>query len=359
MFTKKAWVKSDGRPLLRRLLALAILVIATLWAVALPATSSADAASVSEVKIITLKDGKDPKGGMPLLGGGSATPFSLGIPVGAQCPGDSAEGGYRVQGYFVSESYSPISLQFGSNGPVPVSMGSRVLQPLFDASTTASYANIQTAKADVPKGPGLLVSLPAFNFAVFSKGNIIPGVYNLGVACTLGPASRTQVKRVWNARLTMQVDESDPVGVRWVAAPAGQSQPEPLTSGGTSTSVTPTGQKQSGGTDQGNSSITPSSSVGGAVQSLRGTESIKASAPLMSLPEDGTAKSATQEKFGGQPTSPHVLELVIDSIPSDPSSWPTAARILLPVLLAGVAVRGLYVNRLKFIPSIQSHPAEV
>lgn len=349
----------DRRSLLGLLFAFGMMATATLSVAAFPSRSGADEErTVTEVKLITLKDGKDPNGGMPLLGGGSATPFTLDLPVGASCPGDSAEGGYRVQGYFVSEPYSPTSLEFGSNGPVPVSMGTNVLQPLFEVTTTASYVNIPTAKADVPKGPGLVLSLPAFNFAVFSKGNITPGTYNVGIACTLGPASRTQVKRAWNSRLTIETDESDPVGVRWVAISGKPSNPDPTTPGAP-TSANPTAQSRTTSSDPTKSSSSSGSSISGAAKTVAGSQSKKAVSQRIALSADPKARGAVREKFGGQPTSPHVLELVFEAIPTDPSSWPTAAQILVPLLLAGIAVRGIYLNRSKFIPLISRHPAEV
>jgi len=54
---------------------------------------------------------------------------------------------------------------------------------------------------------------------VFSPGDVPPGEYNIGIACTLGPVGATQMKDYWNVKKTFTVDATaGPAQVRWTAA---------------------------------------------------------------------------------------------------------------------------------------------
>jgi len=147
----------------------------------------------------------------PLLaGGGSNTPFWLKLPVGASCKGDSAVGGYRIQSYLVPQSVDPGTLAFNSGGPVPVTGQFR--QPMFDI-LSASYVDVVTANAVTPGGPGQIIQpLPSFDFAVYTPADFpfTPGVYNVGIACTLGPPSATQQEKYWNTVMNIVADPADP-----------------------------------------------------------------------------------------------------------------------------------------------------
>jgi len=142
-------------------------------------------------------------GGAAVLNtGNSDTTFTLRLPAGATCAGDSANDGYRVQSYMVRASVNPSTLQFNAAGPTPGGLGASFSQPLFTTASSA-YVNANTANATTPPGPGPIVNIPDFNMAVFSPGDIPAGAYNLGIACTLGPASATQMKEFWNIPITV------------------------------------------------------------------------------------------------------------------------------------------------------------
>jgi hypothetical protein len=165
--------------------------------------------------------------GQPLTEGGSATAFGLALPEGAACTGDSAGGNYRVQSYMVPASVSPASLTFDSMGPVPQGTGADFRQPLYD-TTRKPYVNALTDIATAPGGPGTISQIPAFSLAVFADAPdltgpqiIPPGSYNLGIACTHGPAGPDQLDRFWNIRFDVAADPADrPLGLRWTVAEA-------------------------------------------------------------------------------------------------------------------------------------------
>jgi len=164
--------------------------------------------------------------GAPLTSGGSATPFRFKLPNGAACAGDSAHAGYRIQSYLVPQAVDPATLTFDSNGPVPVAGQFR--QAMFGTDSN-SYVDQLTAVAVPAGGPGPIIQpLPSFDFAVFSPAGFpfTPGVYNVGIACTIGPPSATQQEKYWNTVMTVSADPTDtgPAKIRWtVPAPTTQS----------------------------------------------------------------------------------------------------------------------------------------
>src|ERR1700689_4780417 len=53
----------------------------------------------------------------PLNSGGSATPYAVGLPSGASCPGDTAHDGYHVFSYLVPQGVSPTAVSFKTGDP--------------------------------------------------------------------------------------------------------------------------------------------------------------------------------------------------------------------------------------------------
>jgi len=189
---------------------------------ALNAMPSASATAIAGTAQIV-----NPSNAAPLSTGGSATSFTLKLPNGSACTGDSAASGYRINSYIVPQSVPLDSLKFNADGPVPATGQFR--GPLYDTGQSP-YVQIQTANAVPAGGPGPIIQpLPAFNFAVYDTTTfpIPPGVYNLGIACTLGAeTSATQLDKYWNAVMTITADASDPgpAKIKWVATAATPAQ---------------------------------------------------------------------------------------------------------------------------------------
>ena len=207
----------------------AIMLMVTAWSAMTPSGAATNAGNAEVV---------DPATGQPLASGGSATDFTLKLPADAACTGDSPNDGYRVQSFMVPSSVDPNTLQFGANGPNPPGTGASFRQPLFDTSSTP-YANAQTAAAGGPGQPGPIVNIPAFDFAVFSPGQIPAGTYNLGIACTLGPADADQLDKYWTVQLTFATNPADrPAQVTWAAeAPLPPPSTTTTTPGATTTTA--------------------------------------------------------------------------------------------------------------------------
>jgi len=156
----------------------------------------------------------DPATGNPVNTGGSATPFTLKLPAGAACTGDSANANYRVFSYMVPVTTDPSTLTFGSAGPTAAPGEFRA--PLYK-TTGSPYVNVSTSNAVPAGGPGQIIQpLPAFDYKVFGPGIVPSGAYNIGIACTLGPAGPTQEDRYWNTVETVTTDTADsPSQIRW------------------------------------------------------------------------------------------------------------------------------------------------
>ena len=145
--------------------------------------------------------------------GGSATDFSLRLPRGASCPGDSANDGYRVQSYMVPTTVAPARVGYDGLGPAPNAYGdwTTFRQPLYDTATRP-FASAQTAEATAPGRPGAIVNVPTFSFAVYGPGELPPGRYHVGIACTLN----NQPVRYWDTKVLVTRSPSDkPAEIRW------------------------------------------------------------------------------------------------------------------------------------------------
>ncbi|MBA2608265.1 MAG: hypothetical protein H0U92_04975 [Actinobacteria bacterium] len=169
---------------------------------AAPVLMSAPAVGAAEF-VTPANDPAQP--GAPLSSGQRATPFSLKLPSGAACTRDSANGGYRVQSFMVPEGVDPLTLSFDSTGPTPNSTGASFRQPLF-AVASAPYVDAQTSATAKKDDPGVIVNVPAFNLTAFAAGDVPVGKYTVGIACTKGPASATQLDRVWATSFTVDAN---------------------------------------------------------------------------------------------------------------------------------------------------------
>ena len=166
--------------------------------------------------------------------GGSGTTFSVALPAGAACSGDSATAGYQVQSYMVKADVDPATLRYGSTGPQPVATGENFRRPLNRASNNQAYVNQFT---DVQTG--VISGLPGFHLGLYAQGlsQIPAGVYNVGISCTLGGGDSQVIDKVWNAQLTVASDSADPLGFSWaVSTPASTT----TTTSSTTTSTTAT-----------------------------------------------------------------------------------------------------------------------
>jgi hypothetical protein len=151
--------------------------------------------------------------------GTGATNFTINLGGSASCPGDG-NAGYRWQTFMIPAAADiDATLTFGSQGPTPV--GAEFRAPLFDTNGSPVVSKLPDI-AVAPATTGGISGIPNFNFQVFSPTNIPDGDYKIGVACTLGAASATQLKSYWSQQITITNDptNTDNAQVDWtVSAP--------------------------------------------------------------------------------------------------------------------------------------------
>lgn len=143
--------------------------------------------------------------GSSTMGGDGQSPFSIRLPDGAACPGDSAESQYRVQSFLAPEAVDPGSLVY--KGLRPRADGAWALYE----TSTRTYMNAATDMASTAGGEGAIINLPSFSFAVFDPGMIAPGRYHIGIACSLW----TETERYWSTMIEVTVDDDDAAGIAW------------------------------------------------------------------------------------------------------------------------------------------------
>lgn len=136
--------------------------------------------------------------GTPLANGGSITPFTLQIPEGSTCPGDSANDDWRVQSFMIPVDDDPGEIEYGFSGPEGTQF------PLF-AADTRPYAH-QLLPVNAGAGqPARIPDLPAMTFTIFPAGAIAMGTYRVGIACTYFRATATY----WDAQIVLTESADD------------------------------------------------------------------------------------------------------------------------------------------------------
>lgn len=149
--------------------------------------------------------------GSPIAQGGPDTAFSLAVPQGTSCPGDSMHDQWRVQTFMVPSDVDLGNLSYGVIGPE-----GEYQYALFGADSSArSYANVLTQANAVAGQPGLIDGLVPFNFAIVASESLPSGSYRIGFACTYFGSTATY----WDTEIVVTNDGS----FRWRLASAPES----------------------------------------------------------------------------------------------------------------------------------------
>ena len=158
----------------------------------------------------------------PLTSGGSATQFTVTLPAGAACTGDTASGNYHVFSYFVDPSVTITSLNFATQQP-SAGFG------LVDGSG-AYYGPANTAITT-----GQVVQIPQnFQWApvvttdsVYTPAQLAAQPYwNTGIACANASGAVTDY---WNAQVVFTATSSDSNGFIWAVGPSTGAPEVPFT----------------------------------------------------------------------------------------------------------------------------------
>jgi hypothetical protein len=140
----------------------------------------------------------------PLTGGGSGTEFSVVLPAGASCPGDTMHDGYLVYSYLVPKGVSPTAVNFKTGIP----------DRYYGFIAEGAYFGAVNTAAET----GEIVTLPP-EFAISRWGSsdllargASTATWDGGIACaTAGGVVTTY----WNTEFVIRADPSDPRGYAW------------------------------------------------------------------------------------------------------------------------------------------------
>lgn len=162
--------------------------------------------------------------GRELEDGGSATSYSLRLPDGASCPGDTRNDEWAFQSFMVPVESDLSALEFSVSGPTGPSQ-----YALYEESTQPLTDQILVPNEE-PGLPGLVPPIPPLTFSVFPPGEL-EGTYRIGVACTY----LREPAIYWDATVVVETDTDDEPGqFTWrtdgtpVAAPSGDASSFPL-----------------------------------------------------------------------------------------------------------------------------------
>jgi len=189
-------------------------VLAAFTAVATLAVAEMGTASASTVNGIATT--ALPSNDTYLASGGSNTDFTVTLPSGAVCTGDTAHDGYHVWSYLVKQSQSIAATTFSAaTGP---SQGFGLYEsdlnyygPVNTAQTTGQIIGIPN---DFQWGAG--VAGGSFTAADLLYTGGTSGIWEAGLACANSSGVLTDN---WNTEVTFTQSGSDPNGFTWSAVP--------------------------------------------------------------------------------------------------------------------------------------------
>ena len=142
----------------------------------------------------------------PFTAGTHESPFSLRLPRGATCPGDSMNDDWRVQSFVVPSTDDPGTLRYMVTGPEGPENDARVA---IYTSEGRPYMNQLLGANSTPGQPGQIIELPSFSFKRLPIDYLPSGEYRMGVACTDGKGVTAQY---WDTLISI---ESSPTSMQW------------------------------------------------------------------------------------------------------------------------------------------------
>lgn len=170
--------------------------------VAASAATDAEVQDVGDVAVVEADDLLE-----ELQSGEIDTAFTLRLPEGASCPGDSANDQWKVQSFIVPSADDPSTLVF--DGVIKPSEDDQ--WSLFGVDTVP-FIGANTAENPEPGRPGLIVGIPPFDFQVFTPEMLPAGTYRLGIACTYFAEPPA---RYWDTEIVVTRSAESPDELTW------------------------------------------------------------------------------------------------------------------------------------------------
>jgi hypothetical protein len=225
----------------------------------------------------------------------STTEFTVLLPTGAACSGDTASDGYHVYSYMVaqgSESDIP-SLTFVSHPSAGYGFynNSGAYQGPFNTAPTTG--EVTTLPLNFEWGPA--VAAAKIPLATLLAGN---GEWETGIACANSSNALTDN---WNTQITFTASSTDPNGFVWSAVPGGLSSTSTPTT--TSSPTTTTASTTAATTSSGGTTSTTAASGTSTTSGANGTSggSSSGSSGTDGATGDGSGTTTGSLAFTGMP----------------------------------------------------------
>ncbi len=195
--------RSGGRAFARTVRAVAVVPVLLAVLAVTAGVSAAQSAATRSGDAVVVSPADDSK---VVASGGSATEFTLALPDGAVCPGDSANDNYRVQSFLIPASADPGAIAWQSIGP------SGDGQIALYKTDTNQFAQQLTEMNSGPGQPGIIPPVTALSFASYAPTDLTPGPHRMGIACTL----YNTTTNYWDVQVDLARDSADqPAQIRW------------------------------------------------------------------------------------------------------------------------------------------------
>ncbi len=160
----------------------------------------------------------DPSTDLPLASGGSTTTFTVTLPSGAACTGDTANDGHHVFSYLVPQGTSVPGLTFTTHPSAGLGLVNNAGTYYGAANTALGTGQIVSIPTNLQFGPLVSVDHVALSTLLYSgSGASASGVWETGIACA---DSSGTLSDDWNSPVTFSASTSDPNGFVWTG-PAG------------------------------------------------------------------------------------------------------------------------------------------
>jgi hypothetical protein len=160
----------------------------------------------------------NPNDDSALASGGSETQYTITLPAGAACDGDTATDGYHVFSYLVRQGTNPTAISFATGLPsdypdAPTGLFDATGNYYGPANTAVSTGQIISIPGNLEFAPMLTRGLPLTKL-LYTGGT--SGVWEAGIACANSTGAVTDY---WNTAVTFTSSGSDPNGFTWSDTP--------------------------------------------------------------------------------------------------------------------------------------------
>jgi LPXTG-motif cell wall-anchored protein len=209
--------------LVRVAAAIAASVVMSSTAHAAPPSGGAVGDPVDGGAVVVVKAAEQDR---PIIDGTGSTAFTLRLPTGASCPGDSAHDDWRIQTFIVPVGDDPGELTYDLIAPKGDGR-----YALYGVDTDP-YMQQLTLPNPEPGGSGLIPAIEPLSFAIFPPGTLPAGRYRIGVACTYF----RETAIFWDTQIDVTDDSSDlPAQLAWRVVDTSAVVPTSGTGQGSST----------------------------------------------------------------------------------------------------------------------------